>query len=231
MLRNEDKLCNALGTEQGGARKEDMLKKNWMIPMFDADGGGGAGTGGGDGKGEPNGSGGNKHLSFDDFLKDNKDNQAEFDRRINKGIQTALNNEKIRLEALADEKISEAEKMSKMNDIEKKEYQQKKEATAIAEREAAITKRELMAEAKNTLANKSMPQELAEILTYTDADSCKKSIEALENAFNKAVATAVEEKLKGGKPPKDASKNDDDPDIGIGAGGFVSIIKENQSKR
>ena len=50
-----------------------------------------------------------------------------------------------------------------------------------------------------------LPQELAEILNYTDADACKKSMETVKVTFQKAVEAAVEEKLKGGKPPKKAS--------------------------
>jgi hypothetical protein len=43
---------------------------------------------------------------------------------------------------------------------------------------------------------------LADVLNYSDADACKKSIEAVETAFQKAVEAAVEAKLKGGNPPK-----------------------------
>ena len=82
--------------------------------------------------------------------------------------------------------------------------QQKKEKE-LSEREAAIIRKELMAEARNTLAGDGLPQELAEILNYTDADACKKSMETVKVTFQKAVEAAVEEKLKGGKPPKKAS--------------------------
>ena len=66
-----------------------------------------------------------------------------------------------------------------------------------------------MIKAKNTLAGDGLPQELAAVLNYADADTCKKSMEAVKEAFQKAVETAVEEKLKGGKPPKKASGTDD----------------------
>ena len=59
-----------------------------------------------------------------------------------------------------------------------------------------------MAEAKNTLAEMKLPAALAEVLNYADADSCKKSIEAVEKAFQEAVSAAVEEKLKGGPASK-----------------------------
>lgn len=61
----------------------------------------------------------------------------------------------------------------------------------------AITRRELTAQAKVQLADKGIPTELAEILNLTDAESCKKSIEIVEKAFQTAVEKAVEEKQNG----------------------------------
>lgn len=140
-------------------------------------------------------------MSFDEFLK-GEGNQAEFDRRMNKGIQTALAKERERLEALADERVSEAEKLSKMTELERKAYEQKKEAETIQQRERNITRRELMAEAKNTLRDKKLPTSLAEILDYSDAEKCNSSLSIVEKVFNEAVEAGVNEKLKGGPPPK-----------------------------
>lgn len=137
--------------------------------------------------------------SFDDILK-NKDYQAEFDRRVQKALGTA----KEKWELLMGDKLSEADKLAKMNKEEKAQYLHQKKEKELADKEAAITRRELMAEAKNTLTEKRLPVGLAEVLNYADADSCSKSIEAVEKAFQEAVQAAVEEKLKGGTPPKKA---------------------------
>ena len=137
--------------------------------------------------------------SFDDLLK-NKDYQAEFDRRVQKALGTA----KEKWTVLMDDKLSEADKLAKMNKEEKAEYLRQKQEKELKDREAAITRRELMADAKNTLAEKKLPVGLAEVLNYGDSDSCSKSIEAVEKAFQEAVQAAVEEKLKGGTPPKKA---------------------------
>lgn len=141
--------------------------------------------------------------SFDDLLK-NKDYQAEFDRRVQKALGTA----KEKWTALMDDKLSEADKLAKMNKEEKAEYLRQKQEKELKDREAAITRRELMAEAKNTLAEKKLPVGLAEVLNYADADSCNKSMAAVEKAFQEAVQAAVEEKLKGGTPPKKAPSED-----------------------
>lgn len=135
-------------------------------------------------------------------------NQAEFDRRVQKAVNTAVTKAQEKWQALADDKLSEAEKLAKMTKEEKAQYMQQKREKELADREAAITRKELMAEAKNTLASDGLPQELAEVLDYSDADTCKKSMEKVKEVFQRAVETAVEEKLKGGKPPKKAPGGD-----------------------
>ena len=187
-----------------------------MIPMklqiFAEGGENGDGAGAEDGNGGGSGmdtSGGTdpKPVSFDDFLKGDG-NQAEFDRRVQKAVNTAVTKAQQKWQALADENLSEAEKLAKMTKEEKAQYMQQKREKELTDREAAITRKELMAEAKNTLASDGLSQELAEVLDYSDADTCKKSMEKVKEVFQRAVETAVEEKLKGGKPPKKAPGGD-----------------------
>lgn len=167
----------------------------------------GNGGGSGEGAGGEGGAGGDTPSSFDDFLKTGG-NQAEFDRRVQKAVNTAVTKAQEKWQALADDKLSEAEKLAKMTKEEKAQYMQQKREKELTDREAAITRKELMAEAKNTLASDGLPQELAEVLDYSDADTCKKSMEKVKEVFQRAVETAVEEKLKGGKPPKKAPGGD-----------------------
>ena len=133
------------------------------------------------------------------MLKDSN-YQAEFDRRVQKAIKTAQEKWNIAM----NDKLSEAEKLAKMTKEQKAEYEEKKRIKALEDRAAAVTRKELMAEAKNTLTDKHLPVGLAELLDYTDADSCNKSIEVLEQAFQEAVEAAVAAKIKGGNPPKRA---------------------------
>ena len=100
---------------------------------------------------------------------------------------------------------TEAEKLASMSEKEKKQYQEQKRAKDLETREAAITRRELTAQAKEQLADKGLPITLAEILNFTDAESCNKSIETVEKAFQSAVEKAVEDRIKGGKPIKKAT--------------------------
>lgn len=187
----------------------------------------GTGDGGGDGTGEGKGDGvGAKTPSFDDFLKE-EENQTEFTRRLKEAVAGAIseNNEKWKI--ITDEKLSEAEKLAKMTKEEAAEYKRKKQEKDLADRAAAITKRELMAEANITLANKGLPVVLAEVLSYTDADSCNASIAVIEKTFKEALEKAVEERIRGGKPPKKPDGEIEENSVSD----FVDIIKENQSKR
>lgn len=173
-----------------------MYKKlplDMKLQLFAEDGAGGD-NGGGEGTPKP------ELMSFDDYLS--AGGQSEFDRRVQKAVQTAVSKAQEKWTALQDEKLSEAEKLAKMTQAEKAQYMAQKREKELADREAAITKRELQAEAKNTLTGKGLPIELADVLVYTDADACNASIEAVEKAFTAAVQAAVNEKLKGDAPKK-----------------------------
>lgn len=182
--------------------------------------GGAAGTGGGTGaggtagaaagdSGAGKGAGKEGTQSFDDFLK-GEGNQKEFDQRVQTAVQKALSEAQEKWQLMTDDKVSEAEKLARMTKEEKEKYLQQKREKELADREAAITRRELMAEAKNSLAEKKLPAELADVLNYTDAETCKTSIAAVEKAFQTAVEAAVEDRLKGGKPPRTAAGNPDE---------------------
>lgn len=172
----------------------------------DGDGAGGGNVSGAGASGEGTN---NEPLSFDGFLAQ-EGNQAEFDRRVQKAIDTAVSNAQQKWQALTDDKLSEAEKLAKMNKEEKAAYMQQKKEKELSDRESAVARKELMAEAKNTLAEKKLPAGLAEVLNYTDAESCNKSIDAVEKAFQAAVEAAVQERLKGGEPPKTPPNTGDD---------------------
>ena len=179
-----------------------MFKKRFMNPYFDTDEKPGADEPTDEEKKD-------EKPSFDEILKDPA-YQAEFDRRMSKGIDTALNNAEKRLKQIADDTISEAEKLSKMSDLEKKEYQQKKAEKELARREADLNKRELMAEAKTTLAEQGIPVAFANLLDYSNAETVKASIATVSETYNGAVQAGVDARLKGGKPPTEATNNNSD---------------------
>lgn len=139
----------------------------------------------------------NGTQTFDDMLKNGF--QGEFDRRVNKAIATALANKQNDL-------ITEAQKLARMTAEQKAEHERKQREEQLAKREAEITRRELTAQAKDTLTSKGLPIELAAVLNYTDADACSASLEAVEKAFAAAVSKAVDERLR--QPaPKSGAEN------------------------
>ena len=174
------------------------MKKKFMFPLdiqLFADDNSGDGSGNDDqGTGQDNqdsGEGGQETKTF---------TQEELD----KIVQGRIAKERKAWEKQLEEQQTEAQKLETMSEKEKKKYQEEKRIKDLDDREAAITRRELTAQAKVQLADKGIPTELAEILILTDADSCKKSIETVEKAFHSAVQKAVEEKIKGREPMKKA---------------------------
>ena len=170
-----------------------------------AGGAGGTSCGAGDAgenQGGDQGAAGSS-MSFDDYLKDPK-NQAEFDRRVSKALETNRTKMQADIEKQIADAKTEAEKMAKMNADQKAQYEREKQEKELADREAAITKRELTATAKEQLAEKGLPISLAAILNYTNAEECAASIDAVGKAFQEAVEKAVTDRLAGGKPPKKA---------------------------
>lgn len=97
--------------------------------------------------------------------------------------------------------IKEAETRAQMTAEERAKADAERAAHELAKREAAITRRELRAQALETLAAGGLPKELADTLNYTDADACAASLEAVKKAFTAAVAAGINDKLRQ-PPPK-----------------------------
>lgn len=187
--------------------KNKVFEAMRTLQLF-ADGGDGGsgepGNGGGTGGDGSAGTGGEgaEHLSFDDFLKQ-EGNQAEFDRRVQKAIDTAVSNAQKKWKDLHDDKLSEAEKLAKMTNEEKAAYrmsQMEKELNAFKEKD---TLAEMSKTARKMLSEDeiNIPDELLAHLVSTDAEDTKQAVQAFAKLFKDAVQDAVKDKLKG-NPPK-----------------------------
>lgn len=126
---------------------------------------------------------------------------------VDKLIQDRLAREQSKWEKRVQDERTEAEKLAKMNTEQKAKYAEEKRLAELEKREKDITTRELRATAYETLAEKNLPKELVDILNYESAETCNKSIEAVEKAFQSAVEKAVNDKLRGGNPPKGGQGN------------------------
>jgi flagellar biosynthesis GTPase FlhF len=212
------------------SEEEYMFFRKYFLtkPLLEADGGqggggSGSGTAGADdegtaGSGSVDGQGGEgaeEEKSFDDVLKDTK-YQSEFDKRIAKAIETAKAKWDTDYNAKLEEAKTEAQKLAKMTADQKSEYEKQKHEDELTKREKDISARELKAQAYETLAEKGIPKELADILNYESADTCSTSIKSVEKAFQAAVEKAVNEKLRSKETPRGGS----------GAGGSDAALRK-----
>lgn len=103
------------------------------LQLFTEPGGDGGGSGEGDGAGAVGnpGNNGNTTMSFDEFLA-LEGNQSEFDRRVQKAVNTAVTNAQTKWKTLTDDKVSEAEKLAQMT-RRKANYRAKKAEDALEE--------------------------------------------------------------------------------------------------
>ena len=122
------------------------------IQLF-ADEGEGEGQSGTDG-GNPAGGAGTKEPTLKELLSANKAIQSEYDKMITKSLETAKANWEKESEDRLNQKLSEADKLAKMNKEEKDNYQKQVADKQLKDREAQITRRELQATAKETLIEK-----------------------------------------------------------------------------
>ena len=168
----------------------------------------------GEGTGTPGEPGGNdpgagsgtptqaEPLSFDDFLSQ-EGNQAEFDRRVQKAINTAVTNAQKKWQTMTDGKVSEAEKLAQMTSEEKAEYRAKKAEQELADLKKQMALGDMAKTARKMLSeeNISVPDEIIMNLVSDDAEKTKSAVESFAKVFKDAVQAAVKESLKG-NPPK-----------------------------
>ena len=177
----------------------------WRIPMMNlqlfAEGeGDGSGVGDDGGAGAGSGDGGNE-MSFDDLLGQ-AENRAEFDRRVQKAVNTAVTKAQEKWQALTDDKLSEAEKLAKMTKEEKAEYKNRKLEKELADLKRQNSLSEMSKTARKMLADEeiNIPDELLAHLVSESAEDTKTAVEAFTKMYKDAVQAAVKDALKGNTP-------------------------------
>ena len=195
------------------------MKKRYYLQMFaEGEGAGAAGEPAGTGagasaEGAGEGTTQTEPLSFDDFLA--QGGQAEFDRRINKAVQTAVANAQKKWQTLTDSKVSEAEKLAQMTSEEKEKYRADKAEKELADLKRQIALGDMAKTARKMLSDEqiTLPDEIIMNLVSDDAEKTKEAVEGFSKAFKEAVNAAVKEALRG-NPPK------------AGSGGAKPITKD-----
>lgn len=195
------------------------MKKKYYLQLFaESEGSGAAGEPAGTGagasaEGAGEGTTQTEPLSFDDFLA--QGGQAEFDRRINKAVQTAVANAQKKWQTLTDSKVSEAEKLAQMTSEEKEKYRADKAEKELADLKRQIALGDMAKTARKMLSDEqiTLPDEIIMNLVSDDAEKTKEAVEGFSKAFKEAVNAAVKEALRG-NPPK------------AGTGGAKPITRE-----
>ena len=175
-----------------------MKFKNYLALQLFAEGeGDGTGSDGVGAGGEGGGT-----MAFDDFLAQG-DNQAEFDRRVQKAIQTAVANAQKKWKTLTDTQVSEAEKLAQMTSEEKEKYRADKAEKELADLRRQIALGDMANTARKMLSDEqiTLPDEIIMNLVCDDAEKTKTAVESFAQTFKSAVQAAVKDALRG-NPPK-----------------------------
>lgn len=141
----------------------------------------------------------NNPVTFDDFLKDRK-NQAEFDRRVQQAIQTAQDNWK----TINDAEKSEAERLAKMNETQKLQYQLQKQQKDYEAMQRKLNARDLKDEALKiaTTQDTAFDPEFLNLFDYENmtAEQLQEKTKLIKLIQDRIVEKAVNEWSKE-KPP------------------------------
>ncbi len=120
--------------------------------------------------------------------------QAEVDRRVTQAMQTA--------ERKASARIKEAEKLAKMNEQQRYEYELESREKAIAEKEQALALAENKATAAQILSDRGISAKLVDFVVAQDAETMNDNIRLLEAEFKASVKAEVERRLQTSTPKK-----------------------------
>lgn len=138
--------------------------------------------------------------TFDEILSEGY--QAEFDRRMTKGINTAIAKREAELrkqwEIEQDEKLTEAEKLASMNEKQKHEYELKKIQREKDDAYAELNAYKLKDQTLKIAEEKGLPTSLVELLDFKQikAEDVENRIDAINEVYRKAVENGVNERLK-----------------------------------
>ena len=116
--------------------------------------------------------------------------QREADRRVTAALKKQ------------ESKTREAEKLAKMNDEQKFQYELEQREKAIAEKERALALAENKNIASKILAEKGISLQLVDFVVADDAETMDANIKILDKAFKASVKAEVEKRLGSSAPKK-----------------------------
>lgn len=121
--------------------------------------------------------------------------QRETDRRVTSALKKQA------------EKQRESDKLAKMSETEKYEYQLQQREQAIAEKEKQLALSENKNVASRILADKGLSLELVDFVIAEDAETMDANIKLLDKAFKASVKMEVEKRLGSKIPTKNLAQD------------------------
>ena len=97
-------------------------------------------------------------------------------------------------------KFDEAQKLANMSSEEKLNYEYNQKLQELNDREAELSKRELLAETEKQLNEKGLPTAVAALIIGKDAETTLTNITSFADIFNKAVESEVAKRIGTGAP-------------------------------
>ena len=127
--------------------------------------------------------------------------QEDVDRIVKERLAKAEKKFEDRLNKAVSDAIADYERKSKLSDEDKAKEEEQMKLREIEERERNAALKENRADARELMQEKGIPTNLVDWVVDVDPEKTRENIEALGEAFHKAVSEAVEMKLAGTTPP------------------------------
>lgn len=99
-----------------------------------------------------------------------------------------------------EKEAAEAERVKKLSPEEKAADDQAKKDAKIADLQAQIMRRDLKDAAVDSLRKEKLPEQLSDVLDYSNEDAMKKSLKTLSDVFKSSLSGAVQTRLRGKTP-------------------------------
>ena len=128
--------------------------------------------------------------------------QEEFDKALESAVDKRIQQAMEKAQRKADARVKEAEKLAKMSEEQKFQYELDQRERAIAEKEQALALAENKAEAAKVLADKGISVKLVDFVLAADASTMMHNISLLEKEFKASVKAEVERRLQTSTPKK-----------------------------
>lgn len=120
-------------------------------------------------------------------------------------VDALLNEQK----AVFEKRLAETERLSAMDEAEKERYFREKLRSELDEREAALVRRELRAEAVEKLGERRLPVSLLPCINLSSAESLEESMNAVSDCFSESLRAEIGLRIHRGAP-KGAAAGDAD---------------------